>query len=66
MARELEGQAACVTYAVAKTARELDVNAVTWREVGARLGDADDGSAALQLLASEPKVEVPVQREVRT
>ena len=63
MARELKRYASRISDAVAEAAGERDVDAVAWGEVGSSLCDADDRTAALQLLAGEAVVEVTLQVE---
>ncbi len=54
---KLERDAARVADAVAHAARELNVMAIAGHKIAARLRDADDGAAALQLLAGQPVIQ---------
>jgi len=59
--RKFDGDAAGFTNALADALRERQMMTVAGREIRARLGDADDGLAGLQLPEREAVVEVALQ-----
>ena len=65
MDRELDRDASHVADAGAHAVGEIEMVAVAGCQVGARLGDADDRPARLQLLAGETVVEIALEIERR-
>src|SRR5215469_9486593 len=63
MHRELERDAAGIADALTHALRQLDMVAVARREVGAGLGNADDGLAGAKLVLGEAIVEIALQVE---